>query len=183
MRRVARGLLVAMLLLFAAATAQDDRFAFMPQGGIQLLQSVLDTCSDCGSLPELSAGERSAEQWRTYLDERGALEGMSEQQVQTLARYLASAFPAEAAIEQVSALPPDGRTLVIFQCQVCHSIAIPMLEDRDVGYWLGHRTRPPHDAFDLSDAEWARIADYLALNAPIPEETIPQELRQGAGGY
>ena len=183
MSRSARAALLVAMLLTSLAAAQDERFAFMPEGGIQLLQGVLDTCGDCGTLAELSAGERSAEQWRTYLDERDALGELDEQQLQTLTRYLASAFPAEAPIEEASALPPDGRTIVIFQCQVCHSIAIPMLEDRDVGYWLGHRTRPPHDAFDLTDAEWARIADYLALNAPIPEETIPEELRQGAGGY
>ena len=175
--------MVGLVLIVGLAMAQEDRFGFLPAGGTQLLERVLGACQDCGGLEDLSQMERAVEDWKTYLDEHGAMAEFTEEEIATLTRYLAGSFPTEAPIEDISELPADGRTIVIFQCQICHSIAIPMQEDRDVGYWLGHRTRPPHDALELTEREWTMIANYLALNAPIPEDTIPEELRRGAGGY
>lgn len=173
----------AALLTAAVAVAQDDRFAFMPAGGAQLVERALASCEGCDGLAAWSGAARTADEWRTYLAERSALKDLSDAETETLVRYLATAFPADEAVEAPADLPIDGRTLVLFQCQICHSIATPMLEDRGTDSWLQHRTRPPHDGLDLTGAEWAHIANYLDLNAPIPEASIPDEMRQGAGGY
>lgn len=177
---LAAACLVAAL---AWAVAQDDRFAFMPAGGAQLVERALTSCDDCGDLERWSAAERSEEEWREFLQEGGALEELTEQEIATLTLYLATAFPMDPPVADPADLPLDGRTLVIFQCQACHSIATPLGEDREVEYWLQHRTRPPHDGFDLDEKEWTHIAHYLAHNAPIPASEIPAELREGAGGY
>ena len=176
-------LAVAALLVAAIAFAQDDRFAFMPAGGAQLAERVVAECGDCEGLEAWSEASRTAAEWRTYLRERSLLQELSDAESETLVRYLATTFPTDDAVEGPADLPIDGRTLVLFQCQTCHSIATPMLEDRATEYWLQHRTRPPHDGLDLTGAEWALIANYLEVNAPIPEASIPDEMRQGAGGY
>ena len=161
----------------------QDRFGFMPPGGIDLLERITGTCDACDDLATLSTEDRELDGWRSYLSEQKASIGLSETEVETLSHYVSTIFPTEAPVDTLEALPRDGRTIVIQQCQICHSIATPMLADRDRAAWLRHRNRPPHDSFDLSDAEWHLIASYLAFNAPIDESSIPAELRRGAGGY
>ena len=173
---------VAVLAL-AWGVAQDDRFSFLPLGGQQLLEQVLEACSDCDGLNAWSTSARTQAEWRAFLDGRGVLAELDDTQTATLTHYLSVAFPLEEAATAIADLPLDGRTLVIFQCQTCHAITIPVTQDREVPYWLQHRTQPPHDALELSEPEWQHVANYLALNTPIPEESIPAELRQGAGGY
>lgn len=175
--------LIATGLLLAWGAAQDDRFSFLPAGGQQLLEQVLADCDACEGLAAWSVADRTRDEWRTLLADHGVLLGLSETEAETLTRYLSVAFPLEEAATAVANLPLDGRTLVIFQCQTCHAITIPVTQDREVPYWLQHRTQPPHDALELAESEWQHVANYLALNTPIPEDAIPAELRQGAGGY
>ena len=173
----------AAAVLLAWTLAQDDRFSFLPRGGQQLLEHVLGACDACEGLAAWSTAARTRDEWTSLLEERGALADLSDAEAETLARYLSIALPLDEAATAVADLPLDGRTLVIFQCQTCHAITIAVTQDREVPYWLQHRTQPPHDALDLSEAEWRHVANYLALQTPIPEDAVPAELRQGAGGY
>lgn len=182
MRHLAATAMSLLALVIGAVLAQD-RFGFMPPGGIQLVERVLESCGDCDDLDALSGIERTIEEWRSYFAEREALEDLTEPETETLLRYLATVLPTDEPVEATGDLPGDGRSIVILQCQVCHSIATPMLEDREPAEWRQHRNRPPHDSFDLSDVAWRLIADYLAFNAPIEEASIPAEMLRGAGGY
>lgn len=178
----ALGILLGCVLVSGLALAQDDRFAFMPPGGVQLLQQALEACERCDPLSDLATRDLPAEEWRGYFDEHGALEEWSDEEVATLVTYLAVVFPADA-VESVEDAPRDGRAIVIEQCQLCHAIAIPMQEDRPMDDWLQHIQRPPHDALGLDETDWQLLASYLANNAPIPQEDIPAQFRRGAGGY
>lgn len=183
MRRFARLVaVVAASWALVLGQAQDDPFAFMPAGGPQLLQQVLDACGECDGFAALAALDQDADAWRGYFEERGALGELEDHQVETLVRYLAVNLPAEGA-QGVEDLPRGGREIAVVQCTVCHTIELPMTADRSVERWREHIRVPPHDAIGLSEAEWATLASYLALNAPVPEESIPEELRGGAGGY
>lgn len=183
MKRFAR-LAAALAACWALAFGhgQNDAFAFMPSGGPQLLQQVLEACSECEGLAELAALDQDADAWRGYFEERGALGELEDHQVDTLVHYLAVNLPAEGA-QTVEDLPRGGREIAVVQCTVCHTIELPMTADRSVERWREHIQVPPHDAIGLSEAEWATLASYLSLNAPVPEESIPEELRGGAGGY
>lgn len=175
-------LVVAAWVLGFGLAQDDDPFAFMPADGPFLLQRVLGECGECDAVAELAGTDRDAEGWRTYFADRGALEGLEQAQVDTLVHYLAGNLPAEG-VDSVEDLPRGGAEIAEVQCTVCHSIALPMTEDRTVERWREHERIPPHDALGLSDREWQTLARYLALNAPVAEGAIPPELLRGAGGY
>lgn len=183
MSRLARaaGLLVAAWAL-SFAVAQDDPFAFMPAGGPGVLQEVLDACGECDDVAELAGMDYDAEGWRAYFADRDALGELEQAQVETLVHYLALNLPADG-VESLDDLARGGAELAEVQCTVCHSIAVPMTEDRTAERWRQHEEVPPHDSLGLSDTEWWTLARYLSSNAPVPEDAIPAELLQGAGGY
>lgn len=180
-RRLPIVILALAACLGGAALAQPA-FEFMPAGGKMLLQRALEGCDGCGDLASLAAEERSAQEWGAHLDELGALADFTEAEVATVTGYLASNLPAEG-VEKIDDLPRSGREITIVQCTVCHSIAQPMTADHSVERWREHAGVPPHDAIGLADVEWDTLSSYLAHNAPIPIEQIPEPLREGAGGY
>jgi hypothetical protein len=181
--RIKVALLVAVAALFTLVAVAQEQFAFMPKGGAQLLREALERCSTCDEVRALASEERAAEEWKDYLEEHeGALEGLSDDEVETLAHYLATIFPAEQ-VEDPGSLPLDGRRLVLENCQLCHTVAIPITQDRTVEQWLELVRVSPHDAVNLDRRGWELLAGYLAFNAPIPMEQIPPELRRGGAGY
>lgn len=172
---------VAVMATAITALAQDP-FGFMPKGGAELLAEVLSGCARCEKLSDLATRKRTAEEWRRYFDQAGVLSKLSAKEVETLTRYLAVNFPARN-IQDARSLPRSGRAMVIQYCSLCHSMAVPMTQARDPAQWQGFKMRPPHDTVGLSSTEWEELANYLAINAPIPVDRIPEQLRQGAGGY
>lgn len=170
-------LLLAVLGALGYAFAQDQ-FAFMPPSGPEVLTQVLETCAECDDLATLRSMELDADGWRAYFEERGVLAELDEDQATLLVSYLSLNLPSTAG-----SMPMGGRDMAIFNCQLCHSIAVPMTQDRDLQRWMEHRDMAPHDGLSLTSVQWDTLAQYLTIAAPLPLEAIPEPLRRGAGGY
>lgn len=167
-----------------AAQAQDDLFAFIPQGGRTLLGDLF--ASGKASPDEVLSSRRSAVEWQAYL--QGLESGLDEAQLQTLAAYLAATMPAAESGGQTldtngTALPRDGRDLVLEYCQSCHIITVVVTQDRSREAWLGMMNRASHVEIGTSQQEREALADYLVLNGGIPIEDVPEELRAGGATY
>ena len=109
----------------------------------------------------------------------------------TLANYLAfnmplpvksiPANPAKANWEKL--LPPDGRDLVLNNCQFCHIITVVVTQEKTKDTWLGTMNSPSHIEIELSAQKREALAEYLALNAAIPIDLVPEALRAGGASY
>jgi hypothetical protein len=160
-----------------SAVAQDDTFSFMPGGGRTILESLLST--DPALAAQLSE-KRSAADWLAAI-RKGSLPGaksLDEWQEQTLADYLAYAVPLDPA-----ALPLDGRDMTLARCQSCHIVTVVVTQARAKAAWLGTLGKPSHVGVPLTPAERDQLADYLTVNAGIPIDAIPPELRAGGASY
>ncbi len=167
-----------------AAYAQDDVFAFIPQGGRTLLGDLF--ASGKASPGEVLSSRRSADEWLSYI--QGLDSGLDEVQGQTLAAYLAATMPAAETGGQTldtngTALPRDGRDLVLEYCQSCHIITVVVTQSRSREAWLGMMNRASHVEIGTTQQEREALADYLVLNGGIPIEEVPEELRAGGATY
>lgn len=175
-----RRLALAACLLAAPAFGADDVFAFIPLGGRSLLEGLLT--ADPEGLAALAAA-RPAADWQAALAAGTAglagSEALDDWQRQTLADYLAYA----GAIADAAALPWDGRDMALAKCQSCHIITVTVTQARPPEQWLGTFSKPSHVGVPLDSAERAQLADYLAVNAGIPIDEIPPELRAGGATY
>lgn len=173
----ARWLAGLMIGMAGVASSQMDYFAFIPEGGRSLLQTLL------ADDPELAADlteTRPAAEWLGAIS-RGDLRGakdLDEWQARTLADYLAYAAPVDPA-----ALLPDGRDMTLDRCQSCHIITVVVTQARAKEAWLGTLGKPSHVGVPLTEAERDQLADYLTVNAGIPIDAIPPELRAGGASY
>lgn len=177
-----RFLVLLISLIVPTAALAQDQFSFMAPSGPELLLEILDFCDGCDDIATLAAMDLSADEWQQYFDERGALDDYFESEVTVLVTYLEINFP-NARANSATTLPRGGRMMVINNCQLCHSIALPMTVERTLEAWLNHRNVFPHDSISLTSKEWDTIAHYLYNVAPIPLDDIPEQLRLGAGGY
>jgi hypothetical protein len=196
--RISRsGITACVLLLALAATplrAQDDDvFAFIPSGGRTLLSQLVDQGLPQEELQAILTGKRTRDEWTAYLQERQgsvqALQNLGEQELLTLADYLAFNMPAAGisaaagAAEFAAALPPDGRDFALNECQSCHIITVVVTQDRTKEAWLGTMHKPSHIEIELTEAQREALASYLVLNAGIPIDLVPEELRAGGASY
>lgn len=173
MRPVA--LAAACALLGGVALAQDEIFDFIPDGGRTILEGLR-----AGGMPAaLSEGivskHASAADWQAQL----AQTGLDQWDAATLSHYLAAYAPLDPAGE----LPRDGRDLALALCQSCHIITVTVTQDRTREAWLGTLNSPSHVEIGMTEAERGLLADYLVLNAGIPIDQIPRELRAGGASY
>jgi mono/diheme cytochrome c family protein len=109
----------------------------------------------------------------------------------TLADYLSFNMPlpadkipadiAKASWDKL--LPRDGRDLVLTYCQSCHIITVPITQDRTKEAWLGTMNKPSHVEIETTQAEREALASYLVINAGIPIDLVPEELRAGGASY
>jgi mono/diheme cytochrome c family protein len=176
--------IAAGLALFAATAvtmAQDDVFAFIPEGGRTLTGGLLAAGLAPAALAEATATPRTAPDWVAYLTQDGlaGAAGLEEWQRQTLADYLAYAGP----LTDPATLPPDGRDMTLAQCQSCHIVTVVVTQDRTREAWLGTMGKPSHVGVPLTAEERGQLADYLVVNAGIPIEEVPPELRAGGASY
>jgi len=170
---------VAVLLLAAAAVAgaEDDPFAFIPEGGRTMLGALLAANPDlAGQLAE----KRPAADWLAMItaDKLPGTEAYDEWQARTLADYLGYAGPVDP-----NALPLDGRDLTLAQCQSCHIVTVVITQARAKQAWLGTLNKPSHVSVPMPAAERDQLADYLTVNAGIPIDAVPPELRAGGASY
>ncbi len=193
-------LLTALLVLLLAgslpaATQGEDVFAFIPLGGKSLLIQVAQSSPSPTVLKALLTGKRTREEWLTDLQgRRGAvptLKAMGDKELLTLADYLAfnmplppKAVPTEfAKTDWAHLLPADGRELALDYCQSCHIITVVVTQDRTKEAWLGTMHKPSHIGVKLTEPQREALASYLVLNAGIPIDLVPEELRAGGASY
>jgi len=173
----------ALLCAAAAAWAAEDVFAFVPPGGRTLLAGVLASRPPAPEVNAMLAAKRTREEWQAWL--RGhagampALGKLSEKETATLADYMAFNLPTAPG----KPLPIDGRDMVLDKCQGCHIITVVVTQDRAREAWLGTMNKPSHVQIKLSKEQREALANYLVLNAAIPIDDVPQELRAGGASY
>ncbi len=190
------GSLALTALFTGSLNAQtEDVFAFIPPGGKTLLTDIMRSGPPAAEARALLTGERGREDWLAHLRQRSAaipgLKGLGEYELATLADYLAFNMPLPegkvpvdpAAADWGRLLPPDGRDLVMENCQFCHIITVVITQDRPRQAWLGTMNSPSHIEIKMTEAERILLADYLVINAGIPIDQIPQVLRAGGASY
>lgn len=189
-RLLAIGLIITLPPLPAMAE-EDPIFGFVPAGGRSLLASLLEAGAPDQDIAAMLQTSRDAAGWLDWLQGSGAatagLAALDDWELQTLAAYLANVAPTTAqglagdALR--TALPRDGRDMIMRHCQSCHIITVTVTQDRPREAWLGTLRNPSHVEIALSASDHSEIADYLVLNAAIPIDRIPRELRAGGASY
>jgi hypothetical protein len=91
------------------------------------------------------------------------------------------ANPAQANWEKL--LPLDGRDFALDYCQSCHIITVVITQKRSKDAWLGSMNKPSHIQIKLTRDQRDALASYLILNAAIPIDQVPEELRAGGATY
>lgn len=157
----------------------------LPHGGNDLLAAVLDVCETCDDVDELATAERTRDEWEAYFrdqehsdegeSEAGALVGLSDEEIDTLAAYLAINLPMpEDDVHddmEVAALPADGRELMQRYCVSCHSLAVSVLPEWQIEQlWLEVLQDPHHRGIGLSEQRLEEIAAYLSINPIEPDD-------------
>ncbi|MCC6946182.1 MAG: hypothetical protein IT539_00310 [Bradyrhizobiaceae bacterium] len=177
------------------AQEYDPIFDFIPLGGRSLLSQVLEGKPPAAEARALLSGKRSRDEWVQYLKDRAktvaTLKDLDEQELLTLADYLsfnmplaAGKIPADLAkADWRKVLPHDGRDLALEYCQSCHIITVTVTQDRTKEHWLGTMNKPSHIEIKLSKQEREALASYLVINAGIPIDQVPEDLRAGGASY
>jgi mono/diheme cytochrome c family protein len=188
-------LAVTSALLIGALRADTDVFAFIPLGGKSLLANVAESKPPAAEIRALLTGKHTRDEWQAYLQAHrqavAALQTLGDKELLTLADYLAfnmplaggqvPADPAKADWDQV--LPPDGRDFALNYCQGCHIITVVVTQARTREAWLGTMSKPSHVRIKLSREQREALASFLVLNAGIPIDDVPEELRAGGASY
>lgn len=173
--------LPVLLLLAGTALAQqsDDIFDFIPSGGRSLVERAI-LAGDAAVVDRLASAS-SAQEWAELLANPDIPTGvaMDEWERQTMADYLGYA----GAISDTTALPADGRDMMLARCQSCHIITVTVTQARSREAWLATLGRTSHVEIPLTEAERGQLADYLTVNAGLPIDVIPPELRAGGASY
>jgi mono/diheme cytochrome c family protein len=199
--RINRPSMIAALVLLAAVSVTplraqyDPIFDFIPLGGRSLLAQVFEKQAPAAEVKALLTGKRTREQWLAYLKGRTAslpgLQDLDDRQLLTLADYLSFNMPLPAAkvpadpakADWQKVLPHDGRDLALEYCQSCHIITVVVTQDRPADHWLGTMHKPSHIEIELTEKQREALANYLVINAGIPIDDIPEELRAGGASY
>jgi mono/diheme cytochrome c family protein len=186
---------LALLLPAVPLLAQsEDVFSFIPPGGRTILAQLIEKGLPADELETLVSEQRSKEEWNSYLSQRSrslsALTELNESELKTLADYLSFNAPLGSDVLQKGpaktigqTLPKDGRDLALEYCQSCHIITVTVTQDRTKEHWLGTMNKPSHVGVKLSPQEREALASYLVLNAAIPIDQVPKELRAGGASY
>lgn len=188
-------LLLAALLLTPMLAQAADVFDFIPAGGRTLLAKTLASRPPADEVKGLLSAKHTREEWLSYLRDHGkaimGLQRLNDKELLTLADYLSfsmplppakiPANPAQANWEKL--LPPDGRDFALEYCQSCHIITVVITQKRSKDAWLGSMNKPSHIQIKLTREQREALASYLVLNAAIPIDLVPEELRAGGATY
>jgi mono/diheme cytochrome c family protein len=188
-------LLIVVLLLPPAPAGAADVFDFIPAGGRTLLAKALASRPPAEEVKALLSAKRTREEWLPSLRDHGkaigGLQRLSDKELLTLADYLSfnmplpaariPANPAQANWEKL--LPLDGRDFSLEYCQSCHIITVVVTQKRSKDAWLGSLNKPSHIQIKLTREQREALASYLVLNAAIPIDQVPEDLRAGGATY
>lgn len=178
----------------ALAAAEEDIFAFIPHGGRTLLAQVLNNRPVAGDVQAMLTAKHTRDEWAAWLKGHGAqlpaVAKLSDKEMLTLADYMAFNMPLAAKAPSSptqanweKALPMDGRDMALDKCQGCHIITVVVTQDRTKEAWLGTMNKPSHVQIKLSKDQREALANYLVLNAAIPIDKVPEDLRAGGASY
>lgn len=195
----------AALALGGLARAADDKLAFVPKGGVQLLLEVKAKCANCDDLATLVTTKRTADDWQKYFTGRqstvtglsdaekkkGALATFTDRQIKTLVTYLSINMPMArdklpkdpARAQWEGVLPVDGRKLTLDKCMGCHSLATTLLIEGDLNAWGVIMRKSDHVNLAMNAQQLQELLHYLTINMPVPDSEIPDEFRKGGIGY
>jgi len=188
-------LLVGALLIVPLPSRAADVFDFIPLGGRSLLSKVLAARPSADETRALLTGKHTRDEWMKYLREHSkALAGvqrLSDKELLTLADYLSFNMPLPAAkipadlarANWEKLLPMDGRDMALDYCQGCHIITVVVTQDRAREHWLGTLNKPSHVQIKLTPEQREALASYLVINAAIPIDQVPEDLRAGGATY
>ena len=196
-RSRARAALVLAGALLASTLAVEaaDVFDFIPAGGRTLLAKVLSTRAPEPEVRALVGAKHTQGEWVAYLREHGkslpGVQGLKEKELLTLADYMSFNLPLPPAkvpanLAQANwskVLPIDGRDMALEYCQGCHIITVVITQDKVKSGWLGTMHKPSHIEIKLTEPQREALANYLILNANIPIDDVPEELRAGGATY
>lgn len=163
-------------ILGSMALAQDALFDFIPDGGRTILERLRGAEMPAALSEAIASQGATAADWQVQLAESG----LDPWDTATLSHYLAAYAPLDPAVAD---LPRDGRDLALAHCQFCHIITVTVTQDRTREAWLGTLNSPSHVEIKMTETERGLMADYLVLNAGIPIDQIPRELRAGGASY
>lgn len=195
MRKLPFATLLAAVAVPALVWAAADVFDFIPAGGRSLLAKVMANKPSANETDALLAGKHTSAEWLNELKRRRptspGLRGLSDKELLTLADYLAFNMPLPAGKAPANstlanwekALPPDGRDFTLDYCQGCHIITVVVTQHRTKEAWLGSLGKPSHVQIKLSPQRREALASYLVINAAIPIDEVPEELRAGGATY
>ncbi|WP_026757009.1 hypothetical protein [Sediminimonas qiaohouensis] len=174
--------LVPAMAAMALWAADDDQFAFMPDGGRSILTGLLSAMTPEAAQDTLMRDD-APEGWATWATSLDA--GLDPASIETLASYAALNLPLGGkpvsglgATELAEVLPPDGKDLAVAQCQFCHALFSGyLMHDRDKAGWLSTFKSPFHTEIPMSRVERETFAGYSAINMPLAFDDVPPELR------
>jgi len=197
LRLFARAVLpwLTVFLFTPLPTQAADVFDFIPAGGRTLLAKAFASRPPADEVKALLSAKHTRDEWLSYLQEHSkaikGLQGMNEKELLTLADYLSfnmplptpkiPANPAQANWEKL--LPLDGRDFTLEYCQSCHIVTVVITQRRTKNAWLGSMNKPSHIEIKLTREQREALANYLVLNAAIPIDEVPEELRAGGATY
>jgi hypothetical protein len=187
--------LLAALFLIPLLAQPADVFDFIPSGGRTLLAKTFAGRPPADEVKALLGAKHTRDEWQSYLQAHSktitGLKRLSDKELLTLADYLSfnmplpatkiPANPAQANWEKL--LPEDGRDFALEYCQSCHIITVVVTQDKLKNGWLGTMHKPSHIQIKLTEAQRDALASYLVINASIPIELVPEDLRAGGATY
>jgi len=188
-------LLAAALLLTHLRAQAADVFDFIPSGGRTLLAKTLASRPPADEVKGLLSAKHTREEWLSYLQDHSkaitGLKRLNDKELLTLADYLSFNMPLTAAkipanptqVNWEKLLPLDGRDFTLEYCQSCHIITVVITQKRSKNAWLGSMNKPSHIQIKLTEEQREALASYLVLNAAIPIDDVPEELRAGGATY
>lgn len=178
-----------------AGAQTAEQLTFIPSGGRSLLSDIAASKPAAGEIKSLLSAKHSREEWSSYLAAHNkaipAIQKLSDKERLTLADYLsfhmplpANQIPANpASTDWTRNLPKDGRDLALGNCQGCHIITVVVTQQRTHTAWMGTLGTPSHAPIKITAAEREELASYLELDAGIPIEQVPEELRASGATY
>ena len=197
LRHFARAVLLlpAALLLLPLPAQAADVFDFIPLGGRTLLARTFASRPPANEVKALLSAKHTSAEWLSYLKSHSkaiaGLQRLNEKELLTLADYLSHNMPlAPASIPADPSkanwdklLPHDGRDFALEYCQSCHIITVVITQDKAKNFWLGTMHKPSHIQIKLTEAQREALASYLVINAAIPIDLVPEDLRAGGATY
>lgn len=187
--------IASCLVVHPLAAQTAEQLAFIPSGGRTILTDIANSKPPADEIKSLLTSKHSREEWSSYLSAQSkadpAIQHLSDKERLTLTDYLSFHMPLPANLvpaattrtDWTRSLPKDGRDLALDHCQGCHIITVVVTQVRSKTFWLGTVNTPSHAVIKMTPGEREELASYLELNAGIPIEQVPEELRASGATY